>query len=63
MKVSRRVRQLLRKGHKPKELIELGFPKSIVTRAYRQLHKEKIKGKLQKSMALRIAALYAYIEI
>jgi len=41
MKTTKHVEQLLRQGHKPKELIELGFPKQVVTRARRQLRKEK----------------------
>jgi len=41
MKVTNHVEKLLRQGRKPKELIELGFPKSVVTRVYRQLREEK----------------------
>lgn len=41
MKVTEHVEQLLRQGRKPKELIELGFPKSVVTRVRRQLREEK----------------------
>ena len=41
MKVTKHVEHLLRQGRKPKELIELGFPKSIVTKVRRQLRKEK----------------------
>ena len=41
MKVSKHVEQLLRQGKKPKELVELGFPKSVVTRVHRQLREEK----------------------
>jgi hypothetical protein len=41
MKVIAHVEQLLRQGHKPKELIALGFPKSVVTRVRRQLREEK----------------------
>lgn len=74
MKVSKRVKQLLRQGYKPKELIGLGSLKSIVTRVYRQLSKERTVGKLQKSTrgkvgnnlritrTSRIAVIYAYIE-
>jgi len=65
--------QLLEQGHKPKELIELGYPKSVVTRICRQLSKEGTVGKIQKSsrkvrndtqrsIASRIAAMYACIE-
>lgn len=41
MKTTEHVEQLLRQGRKPKELVELGFPKSIVTRVRRQLKEEK----------------------
>ena len=41
MKVSDHVRKLLIAGHKPKELVELGFSKKVVTRVRRQLKKEK----------------------
>ena len=41
MKVSKHVEHLLRQGRKPKELIDLGFPKSAVTRVRRQLKEEK----------------------
>lgn len=41
MKVTKHVEKLLREGRKPKELIELGFPKSVVTKVRRQLREEK----------------------
>lgn len=41
MKVSEHVEHLLREGRKPKELLELGFPKAVVTRVRRQLREEK----------------------
>ena len=41
MKVTEHVERLLRQGKKPKELVELGFPKRVVTRVHRQLRKEK----------------------
>ena len=41
MKVTKHVEKLLRQGQKPKELIELGFSKSVVTRVRRQLREEK----------------------
>jgi hypothetical protein len=47
MKVTKHVEQLLRQGRKPKELIELGFPKSTVTRVYRQLKEEKATLKVK----------------
>jgi len=41
MKTTKHVEELLRQGRKPKELVELGFPKSVVTRVHRQLKEEK----------------------
>lgn len=41
MKAAEHVELLLRKGRRPKELVELGFPKRVVTRVRRQLRKEK----------------------
>jgi len=41
VKVTEHVEHLLRQGRKPKELIELGFPKSVVTRVRWQLREEK----------------------
>ncbi len=41
MKVTEHVRYLLKQGRKPKELVELGFPKSVVTRIRKQLRGEK----------------------
>ena len=41
MKVTEHVEHLLRQGRKPNELIELGFPKSVITRVRRQLREEK----------------------
>ena len=41
MKVTKHIERLLRQGRKPKELIELGFPKSVITRVRRQLTEEK----------------------
>jgi ribosomal protein L37E len=41
VKVTEHVERLLRQGKKPKELVELGFPKRVVTRVHRQLRKEK----------------------
>jgi len=46
MKVTEHVERLLRQGRKPKELIQLGFPKSVVTR---------VKGKLKKEEGLKKA--------
>jgi len=47
MKVTRHVEYLLRQGRKPKELVELGFPKLVVTRVHKKLREEKaaLKGK------------------
>jgi hypothetical protein len=41
MKVTDHVEHLLRQGRKPKELLDLGFPKQVVTRVRRQLRKER----------------------
>ena len=41
MKVSQHIEKLLKQGHKPKELVELGFPKHMVTRVRRQLAEAK----------------------
>jgi len=41
MKLADHVESLLRQGHRPKELIELGFSKNIVTRMSRKLRAEK----------------------
>jgi len=41
MKASDHVRKLLTSGHKPKELVELGFAKAVVTRVRRQLERER----------------------
>jgi len=48
MKVTRHVEYLLRQGRKPKELVEFGFPKLVVTRVHKKLRKEKaaLKGKV-----------------
>lgn len=45
MKVSQHVEKLLRQGRNPKELVEMGFPKSVVTRVRRQLRKKKAVSK------------------
>jgi len=45
MKMSKQVEHLLRQGHKPKELEELGFPKRSITRVRRRLRKEKAASK------------------
>ncbi len=41
MRATEHVEYLLRQGRKAKELIELGFPKSVVTRMRRKLKKER----------------------
>jgi hypothetical protein len=41
MKVTEHVEHLLRQGRKPVELVELGFPNSVVTRVRRRLREEK----------------------
>ena len=47
MKTTEHVEHLLRQDRKPKELIELGFPKSVVTRVRRQLRKETEASELK----------------
>ena len=53
MKVTEHVEHLLRQGHKPKELVELGFPKHIITRVRRRLKNEKtvLEGKVPEGTA------------
>jgi len=51
MKVTEHVEHLLRQGRKPGEFIELGFPKSVVTRVRRQLREQKATS--QKEEAAR----------
>ena len=41
MKVTEHIEHLLRQGRKPSELVELGFPRSVVTRVRRQLREQK----------------------
>jgi len=41
MKMSEHVETLLRQGKKPRELLELGFPKQVITRMNRRLKKER----------------------
>jgi hypothetical protein len=41
MKVTEHVRYLLRQGRNARELVELGFPKSVITRVRRQLRQEE----------------------
>jgi len=47
MKVTEHVELLLRQGHKPRELVELGFSKNAVSRARRKLKKEKAAKKAE----------------
>jgi predicted RNase H-like nuclease (RuvC/YqgF family) len=52
MKTTKHIKQLLREGRKPAELVELGFPKAVVTRVRRQLREEKAtQPKVQKGRA------------
>ena len=44
MKTTEHIRKLLESGHGARELIELGFSKTAVTRVKRQLRKEKETG-------------------
>ena len=50
MKVTRHVERLLRQGKKPRELVESGFPKFVVTRVRTRLREEKAaqRGKAGK---------------
>jgi len=50
MKVTEHVEYLLRQGRRPKELVELGFPKLVVTRVHKKLREEKaaLKTKVPK---------------
>lgn len=64
MKTSEHVEYLLKQGRRPKELVELGFPKSVVTRVRRQLRKETEasqlktqKGKAQAKTAPQLAVI------
>ncbi len=64
MKTTEHVEHLLRQDRKPKELIELGFPKSVVTRVRRQLRKETEasqlktqKGKAQAKTGPQLAVI------
>jgi hypothetical protein len=41
MKVTEHVEKLLRQGRKPRQLIKLGFSKTVVTKVHNQLRKEK----------------------
>lgn len=53
MKVTEHVEYLLRQGRNPRELVELGFPKSVITRVRRRLKQEKMdeQGKLEREKA------------
>lgn len=54
MKTAKHIEHLLRQGKKPKELVELGFPKQTVTRVRRQLEQgpRAIKSELQRKESL-----------
>lgn len=47
MKVTEHIEHLLRQGRKPKELVELGFPKQVITRVRRQLKVEKTASQMR----------------
>jgi len=47
MKVTEHIEHLLRQGRKPKELVELGFPKQVITRVRRQLEVEKTASQMR----------------
>ena len=55
MKVTQHVEHLLRQGRNPKELVELGFPKLVVTKVRRQLKGEK-SSQLAKAVKGRAGA-------
>ena len=71
MKITKHVEKLLREGRNPKELVDLGFPKSVVTRVRRQLKAEKPPKGLKvtedrtqlKSYSEALAALPANMEL
>jgi hypothetical protein len=52
MKVTQHVEHLLRQGRDPQELVELGFPKSVVTKVRRQLREEKRAGHARATKAM-----------
>jgi len=60
MKVTEHVEHLLRKGYKPKELVELGFPKRVVSRVRRQLKEEKASP--QRKVPEAIAQVKTHVE-
>ena len=69
MKVTEHVDHLLRQWRKPKELIELGFSKTVVTRVRRQLKGEKAipqsktqKGGAEVTPLTETTAVYPYPE-
>ncbi len=47
MRLTEHVEYLLRQGHKPKELLKLGFSKHIVTRVRRRLREEKTASQVR----------------
>ena len=52
MKVTEHVEHLLRQGRKPSELVDLGFPKQVITMVRRQLREERAAQR-QKAPAAR----------
>jgi len=65
MKVSKHVERLLRQGKKSKELIELGFPKSVVTRVRRKLRREKatLRAKVPEGTARGVSRVRTTAEM
>jgi hypothetical protein len=51
MKANQQVECLLRKGHKPKELQDLGFSKHLITRVKNRLKEEKAASELKDQQA------------
>jgi hypothetical protein len=60
MKVREHVENLLRKGRKPRERVELGFPKSVVTRVRGQLTEAKATPRAE--MPQRVAQAERYLQ-
>lgn len=50
MRVTKHIEQLLRQGRKPKDLMELGFPKSRVTMVARRLRAERTSRQAKAAM-------------
>jgi len=63
MKTREHAEYLLKQGKKPKELVELGFPKALVTRIRRQLSENKAsEGKVGSKVRPSPSDLIARVE-